>query len=219
MKPREIQVWNFELDTLPARQEMLSAEERGQAERFRFERDRVRFINAHRVLREILGRETNTSPQMLGFQTNEYGKPALMNEPGLGFNLSHSQDRGLVAVARGVSLGADIEQRREGIEVMDLAQRFFAPREVELVHGEPQRFFEMWTRKEAFIKAIGMGVAFPLKAFDVCEEQVVIHPEGERYTSEVWFVQSFVPAPGFEGAVAVNRRDMLIALENWTGTL
>jgi 4'-phosphopantetheinyl transferase len=216
MSPLEIQVWGIALDTLPTRDETLSQDERDRAARFHFERDQIRFINAHAALREILSRETNTPPRMLEFHMNEYGKPALANDAGVQFNLSHSQDKGLLAVARGIKLGVDIEALRANFDVVELAARFFAPREVERVKNEPARFFEIWTRKEAFIKAIGMGVSFPLQEFDVCEERVKVYPSAKQYTLEEWFVQSFEPTMGYIAAVATNAAEFQLQERVWS---
>jgi 4'-phosphopantetheinyl transferase len=216
MRPHEIEVWNIALDAPPAGAETLSTEERERAARFFAERDRNRYLVAHIALRDLLGRATSTPPHTLDFRVNNYGKPALANEPGIEFNLSHSQDHALLAIARGVRLGADIEWQRQDFDVVKLAQRFFAPPEVERVRAEPHRFFEIWTRKEAFIKAIGMGVSFPLQEFDTCSEQVEFSPAAQELAGGDWFVQNIGPPAGYLAAIAVNVPSIHIAVQEWT---
>jgi len=153
----------------------LVPDERQRAERFRFERDRRRFIVAHGVLRDILGRYLKCSPAQVSFSYNQYGKPALAQESeaiGLRFNMSHSHEVALYALTRAREVGVDVELLREDFASLEIAERFFSRSEVALLNSlapelRTDGFFNCWTRKEAYIKALGEGLSHPLDRFAV----------------------------------------------------
>jgi 4'-phosphopantetheinyl transferase len=152
--------------------DVLDDAERGRAARFVFEPDRRRFIVSHALLRTVLGRFLNQPPGSLRFTTGFRGKPRLVDPPvDLRFNLSHAGERALIAVALGREVGVDIEQTR-AIDALALATRFFAAGETAALRAlpeseQPAAFLRCWTRKEAFIKALGDGLHFPLSQFEV----------------------------------------------------
>ncbi|HEX7792925.1 MAG TPA: 4'-phosphopantetheinyl transferase superfamily protein [Vicinamibacterales bacterium] len=171
--PRELHVVCFPLDQ-PVNDalSLLDEIERTRAARFVFERDRRRFIAAHAWVRITLAGYLDLDPASLRFATGSHGKPYLVDAPiDLRHNLSHAGDRALLAVALGHDVGVDIEGER-AIDVPALSRRFFAPAESEAIRELPeaeqlQGFLRCWTRKEAFIKARGDGLAFPLSGFEV----------------------------------------------------
>lgn len=154
---------------------MLDADEQARADRFRFAEHRRRFIVAHAAVRRILARRLGVAPGELQFATNSHGKPFLTSHDGPVFSLSHSHELALCAVSAAGELGVDVEWRRE-LPHADLARRFFAPDEttaLEALAVDDQRagFFACWTRKEAYIKAKGLGLSLPLHSF-----AVTVHP-------------------------------------------
>jgi len=174
----EVHVWRIALDrgdgdSLRAR---LSSDELARAARFHFERDRTRFLVARAALREILAHYLGASPAEIAFVYGDHGKPALAPPHGdLRFNLSHSHGLALCAVTRGREVGVDVERIRELDDLEDLARSVFSARELAALHRLPEPgllagFFTGWTRKEAFIKALGEGLSHPLKRFDVSLE-------------------------------------------------
>lgn len=152
--------------------EALDAEERERAGRFHFEADRRRFVGAHAALRIVLGRVARCRGAALAFAAGPHGKPALAGaHQAIRFNLSHAGERALIAVTLAREVGVDIEQERP-IDHAALARRFFSPAEREAIAALPDEerspaFFRVWARKEAFIKALGEGITFPLADFDV----------------------------------------------------
>lgn len=153
----------------------LSSDEIQRADRFHFARDRVRFVAAHAAMREILAGYVNSAPQDLTFVTGDRGKPALASG-GKGFqvefNLSHSGDFAVLAIAKSMVLGVDIERINPEFASEQIAERFFAPIEVDHLRSLPpaaqaEAFFSCWTRKEAYIKAVGEGLSIPLDSFAV----------------------------------------------------
>lgn len=152
----EVHVWCFELDRVePAN--VLDDTERARAAAFRFEDGRRRFTAAHVALRRTLARYADCDPAAFRFATAEYGKPYLPASD-LRFSLSHSGNLALVAVALEADLGVDVEQIRAHTDVLALARRFLPPEEAAAVETDPPSFFRYWTRREAYLKAVGVGI-------------------------------------------------------------
>jgi 4'-phosphopantetheinyl transferase len=153
----------------------LSLEECTRAKRFYFERDRQHFIVGRGVLRNILGRYVGIEPQKLQFCYGAHGKPALLQLCGndiLSFNVSHSQGLALYAVALNREVGVDVEHMRYLEDAEQIAENFFSLRERRTLHAladhiRTEAFFCCWTRKEAYVKALGDGLSQPLDGFDV----------------------------------------------------
>lgn len=174
----EVQIWRLSLADPHAWQEeltdALSPDELERAARFHFERDRRRFMSTRATLRALLGKALSIPPVEIRFQYGAEGKPALHAAHGsdLQFNVAHSHEMALLALARGPALGVDVEYARELDDAPRIAQRFFSQQEVAALLAQPaaQRhalFFRIWSRKEAFIKATGKGLSQPLSAFNV----------------------------------------------------
>ena len=176
-----IDVWTIYLRhdvALDSWYELIDAEERTRANRFVFPEHRRRFILTHAALRSILARYVLRSAHDVEFELNAYGKPALkqalgasLSSTAVSFNLSHSHELALCAVASGGEIGVDVEWQRH-LAQHDLAQRFFSPSESSALQQleETRRhagFFACWTRKEAYIKAKGLGLSLPLDRFIV----------------------------------------------------
>ncbi|WP_245876318.1 4'-phosphopantetheinyl transferase family protein [Tychonema bourrellyi] len=175
----EVHVWRVDLEMrascLQSLQESLSTDELKRAERFYFQKDRAHFIAARGILRKILGCYLNKNPNELRFSYNPYGKPSLVtavSEYKLCFNLSHSHGIALIAVEQNREVGIDIERIRKDFPYQQIAESFFSPFENAVLRSLPEHqqlraFFTCWTRKEAYIKAVGKGLSIPLNGFDV----------------------------------------------------
>jgi 4'-phosphopantetheinyl transferase len=182
LKEDQVHLWRISVTdlkgTTDAQTSVLSAEELERATRFHFEIDRKRFIVSHGTLRMILGQYIGLPPEEIIFGHGDRGKPNLDPVPqneGVRFNLSHSGDIVLIAVGRHREIGVDVEKIRPEIELERLAQRFFSPGEVESLSSLDTEhrlaaFFRCWTRKEAYIKALGGGLSIPLDQFEVTLE-------------------------------------------------
>ncbi len=157
-----------------ARHHVLSPEEKARAAKFRFDRDRDRFIVRRAVLREITGLYLSKPPAEIQFTANSRGKPELTDAAGpheLQFNLSTSDAMVLLAFTRRRRIGVDIEQVRRELNWMEIAGEFFHPEEVRRLRDSPdagrqELFFSYWTMKEAYIKARGAGLQRPLLEMD-----------------------------------------------------
>ena len=146
---------------------ILSAEELERARRFRFEHHQREFIAMHALGRMALSRHACLSPEAWRFPTNEFGKPSAEPECGLRFNLSDSDDLVICLVARGREVGVDVEVREQAEGIVSVARKAFSVREreqLEALEGEAklERALALWTLKEAYTKARGMGMALPL---------------------------------------------------------
>jgi 4'-phosphopantetheinyl transferase len=168
--------------------------------RFRFERDRRNFVAARCTLRRLLARYTGHPPENIRFRYSERGKPSLDSDTSLRFNISHSHGQALFALAYNIDIGVDIEQVRpmRPIAVEQLAQRFFAPAEYDAIVALPEAvrqdaFFDLWVRKEAYLKACGAGLGGGLAS---------IPPN--------WFLYSLQAPRGFYAALAGQREVRVI---------
>lgn len=209
---------------------ILANDERIRASRFRFHTDSDRFIAARSSLRTILARYLRTQPAELNFGHNDFGKPHLtggQDRLGLRFNLSHSHDKALLAVARNRDLGVDIEFRRDDFATDEVAQRFFSRSERnQLGRIAPEQrteaFFNCWTRKEAYIKARGEGVSFPLDQFDVsfAPDAPPALLGNRRDATEVsrWSFEALSPADGYAAALTVEGTFSRLLLWDFPGS-
>ena len=190
----------------------LTVDEHERASRFRFDRDRHRFIVARGLLRRLLSRYAGASPDALRFAYGTFGKPYLetgANQEKVAFSLSHSGDWALVGLTRGREIGVDLEQVRPMADYLDLSESNFAPAETEALLRLPEDqhidgFFACWTRKEAYIKALGLGLSLDLAPFVVSvepRESVQIIPATPRAGAHhVWGMR---PLRDFWAAVAI----------------
>lgn len=195
---------------------LLSASERARAARFIRNRDRRRFIVARARLRQLLAARLGTQPESVEFTYGAHGKPALAADLaafGLRFNVSHAQDLALYAITYGREVGVDVEAVRALSDADDIAARFFSRHENEAyraleLRDRPRGFFNCWTRKEAFIKAIGEGLSHPLDRFDVTlapgEQARILRVAEAPGETCGWALRSFSPAPGFVAALVVR---------------
>lgn len=175
----EVHVWRVELEQpdhlLEKFRETLEEHELHRADRFHFEKHRRHFVAGRGALRQLLAHYLDTKPEAFRLSYGAYGKPLLDGEhkdSRLRFNMSHSHEVALFAFAENREVGVDVEHIRSDFASEDIARRFFSRREVETFNTLPQRdqvaaFFRCWTRKEAFIKVIGLGLSQPLDQFDV----------------------------------------------------
>lgn len=215
----EIHVWRIELDRPAAQVEQLAGvlgqDEPDRAGRFHFERDRRRFTVARGALRVILSRYVAFTPGELRFAYGPYGKPALappFNRNELQFNVAHSHNLALCAVkGSGSELGVDVEYIRPVLEAEQIAGRYFSPAEQAALRACPPEqklaaFFNCWTRKEAYLKALGDGLARPLADFDVSlapgEPVRLLQVKDQPEEAARWFLAAFIPLPGYVAALA-----------------
>ena len=175
----EIHTWVARLDRgaeeIASMRATLTDDETARAGRFKFERDRTRFVAARAVLRLLLAAYLGSAPESVRFEYNRWGKPSLargLSPVDLRFNLSHSHGLGVYGLTLERDLGIDLELLRADFATDEIAQRFFAPAEARALRSMPtelrtEAFFNCWTRKEAYVKARGEGLSIDLSSFEV----------------------------------------------------
>lgn len=212
----QVDLWLIDLDRSETEWRSLaawlSADEIERAGRFRFDRDRRRYVVARASLRKILGRYVDSRPGEVRFIYGDYGKPEL--DPALGsqisFNLSHSGEKGLLGVSRaGVGeVGVDIEYLDRHLwDVNETAESVFTEREIAELksYAEENRvepFLAGWTRKEAYLKGIGKGLALPLKDFSVTLNPTEKRP---KLSAPGWQLFAFWSASDYISSIALPK--------------
>ena len=197
--------------------EFLSADEIARAERFLMEQDRARFISCRAALRRVLAGLLGSHPAVVEFEYSPFGKPALAGQhrAEVHFNVSHSQDLAVIAASRRHAVGIDVEQLRPDFASEDIARRFFSPSEREALAQLPAEvrvdaFFRCWTRKEAFVKAIGEGLSFPLDAFEVTlgpnQPPRLLRVGADPAAASTWSLHDLPVPSGFVAALAIAGR-------------
>lgn len=214
LQKHEVHVWRADLLVHSSHEfrSLLSPDEQARADRFYFQKDRDRFEVARGILRLILSRYLNVPPQELQFHYSPTGKPSLADpiEPSLCFNLSHSEQLALYAIAWR-TVGIDIEQIRSECDYEGIAERFFSPSEqTALSQLSPdlklQGFFNGWTRKEAFLKATGQGLTIPLDQLVVSlkpdEPARILRTDWNPAAASRWSIANLQVEAGYAAAIA-----------------
>jgi 4'-phosphopantetheinyl transferase len=228
LEPSEVHLFRIPLvvpeaasDSLIA---LLSPDERERARRFLFDHHRIRFIAGRAALRGILARCVGASPESLGFEYSERGRPRLATPTvDFDFNLAHSDDLGLLAVSPH-PVGVDLERLREMPSALEIAARFFSVAETEVLVTLPpglraQGFFNAWTRKEALLKAAGVGIG------DLEHAQVTLDPgepprivafPGPPEEAARWRLHVLDVDAGYVAALAVKADVQALLTWEWT---
>jgi 4'-phosphopantetheinyl transferase len=226
----EVHLWRVDLAAVAVAEEkwrqLLSPDERARAARFHFAEDRQFFSATRALLRTILASYIGSDPAQLVFRYSEKEKPSLAAAnsapanfvPGnsgnhVEFNVSHSGTTALLAFAQGRALGVDVEKIRDDFDHGAIARRFFSEHEQSELSRLPQPekyqgFFRCWTRKEAFIKATGTGLSFPLDQFDVSlnpeDDNALLATRPDNAEAALWSLREVPAGDGYVGAVCVQ---------------
>lgn len=228
LQDHSVHVWAVELDdeTFDSIQghSLLSPDEQGRAARFKFERDRRRYIVAHFALHDILAGYLNAIAADLRFVEVQNGKPKLAPPFAIGgieFNLSHSHERALIGVAQGREVGVDIEFVKADFPFSEVADRFFTAKEVAGLRALPvqlqrQAFYKCWTSKEAFLKAKGTGLSGKLDEVEI----ILGGDERVRIDARVsgWSLAALNPDVGYEAALVNANKAAPIQTYRWRPT-
>jgi len=210
-----LHVWYVQLDRCLSQVEdyraILSGAERSRALRFHFQRDQERYVISHGVLRYLLATYVERDPRDVPISRLACGKPVLTDVP-LEFNLAHSNDMAVIAIARR-QVGVDIERLRTLPDAVDLAQRFFPEAEALYIRQLPEKsrdieFLRFWTRKEAYLKGCGVGLTVPLRSVSTGMNQSHKNAHSmccsEGNPPSVWKFCELELHPSYVGSVAVK---------------
>jgi 4'-phosphopantetheinyl transferase len=229
----EIHVWRAALNqpavAIDRLCSFLTSDELDRMKRYSSSTTRVRFAVGRGVLRAILSRYIRMSPEQIHFSYGFYGKPFLAmpqqeEAQSLDFNLSHSSDLALIAVAHSRKVGVDVERLQPELAYERLARRFFTPSEQRVIFAKPSglqlyAFYQIWTRKEAFLKAKGEGLSQPMEEFEVdllSEQGVNIVGRNHLHNLiEGWSLLPLTPGPSYVAALAVAGRDWKLSCWQW----
>jgi 4'-phosphopantetheinyl transferase len=193
---------------------ILDATEQHHATGFKNGQLRGRYVEIHARLRIVLGNTINAAPEQLRIHKAEYGKPYLLDYPDLAFNLSHTANKMVIAIASHCALGVDIEQCKPRKNLAALVDKCFAEEEKAYWQQLPQSqqthtFYQFWTRKEAFVKATGRGIALGLN-------ECVINPENPTELLKIpstygnaseWLIQEIDMGEAICGAVVSKTKN------------
>jgi 4'-phosphopantetheinyl transferase len=230
----EVHVWRATLDMVVSDvaglRQILSPAEQERADRFHFEADRRRSVIGRGYLRLLLGQILSFPPSELQFAYDEFGKPGLMskNEPPLEFNVSHSGDLILIAITIGRAVGVDVEKIRADLDPVEIATRFFSSNECKMLAslaGSDQynAFFACWTRKEAYLKARGIGLSLPLDQFDVSflpnEAPRLLATRPDPAEAGRWKLRALDVGPGHAATLAAAGLAWKLKCWNWSPLL
>lgn len=234
-KPGEVHLWfahvNLNPDVLEQLNATLSDRERARADRFVFEKHKVRYVFAQGVLRDVLSQATGIGAAEIEFTGNLYGKPFLKTAAGaatLQFNLSHSADMVAVGLMEHRAIGVDVEYIRPVHDLESVALDNYTPGEFDTIYGVPAEeqkamFFRYWTRKESYIKAVGKGLSIPLNTFDTRFEPGARGRKLGRTTDaphiESWWIEDLTPPSGhaasYAAAVTVEEGLEIVRCFEW----
>lgn len=218
----EIHLWfandRIDSETAAACRAVMTEDERQQEQRFHFQRDRDRHVVTRALVRKVLSRYESLHPADWVFSKNAYGRPEIdLASPGISdlfFNISHTDGLIVVAIARGRAVGVDVESIRADRDLLDVAKQVFSPAEFEELFRLPaecqlDRFFQLWTLKESYIKARGMGVSIPLQKFGFRLDQngtIDLEIAAELADdARRWQCWQFRPADGYLLALCAER--------------
>lgn len=219
LESNEVHLWGFNLEqqSPDILRLLLSDDEIQRAGRFHFAKDRNHFIAARGLLRKLLAAYLDVSPAGLEILYGEKGKPYLAaSYTSINFNLAHSHKMAIYAFSRGRELGVDLEYIRVDLSGDKIAERFFSRREIDTLRAVPLElrklaFFNCWTRKEAYIKALGEGLSMPLDEFDVSlapgEPAVLLNNYKDEAEVSRWTMQSVSLPDGYVAALVVEGHD------------
>ncbi|MGO9645346.1 MAG: 4'-phosphopantetheinyl transferase family protein [Candidatus Bathyarchaeia archaeon] len=221
LSENDVHLWYSSLDldasSLQRLGSTLDVDERERAEGYCFERERVRFVAARGLLRRILGHYSGVEASELRFCYSSRGKPSLVERFGgdrIQFNLAHSSGYALYAVILDRKIGVDLERVVPVVGLEQIVNRYFSDREKAALHalaGNEQReaFFRIWTAKEAYLKACGEGLTYPLNKIDTPadprESLCSLKIKGDRKGSR-WSLEQLRPAPSFIAALVIEDR-------------
>lgn len=225
--PHPVTVWVVPLDAAAAPDDEaiaeLSEEERSRAERFVHEAVRNRWLHGHVATRRILARALGVAPRSITYGVGDAGKPSVASpaDAGIEFSYSDSGVLALVAVSRGVAVGVDLELQRAQPALLDVAERMFAREEVEALTALPEGeridgFYRIWTRKEAYLKAIGAGLTYGLGRFAVSiatDDPRLLQVDGDTSAATGWSLRSFGIEPGYAAALAAPHPALDVRVE------
>ena len=213
-----IHIWSIPISKIPHEQQqeyysLLSNDEKSKADKFRFPKDHNTYVIARGILRLLSGYYLNTNPKEIEFEYGKFGKPAFRKTSRLKFNVSHSENYILIGFVNDYAFGVDIECIKKSSDVLDLTRNYFSQLEIKSFESfaesdQYDAFFRCWVQKEAFIKAKGTGLSFPLDKFSVSlsEKGGLLETQWDLNEKDEWNLTLFSPEKNYIAALAVKHK-------------
>ena len=221
----EVHIWRIDLsdfaDAAPKFIQLLSADEQQRASQYHFEKDRNNFIIRRAMLRMLLGSYLDIQPAELNFIYNNFDMPALEVEIPIHFNSSSSNGIGIVAITLNARIGVDIEFVDAAFPTLEIAEKYFSADEVRAIRDLPPElqtaaFFDCWTKKEAYVKAVGEGMSHPLPNLAILSEKPnSFSVAATSVETKGWSVTSFIPEPQYIASLAYEGKLKTISHFHW----
>ena len=227
MTEHTIQLWMAEFHQKDYRScwLLLDESERARSGQFKIEQVRQQYVITKGILKQLLARYMDVQPETIKFEWSEYGKPYVVGEgerDGVVFNISHSGNKLAIVIGFRQELGVDIEQWKQRIHFPDLVKRYFAVDEIEYWDALPEHvrqkaFYDLWAKKESFVKAVGRGISLGLDQCVISNHQPVCFvrvPEIYGQTSE-WKLIDLEMPEGYSGALTVKNSQIKLQAKVW----
>lgn len=228
LKPNTIHIWSVNFivndEAFNVYHSLLSEDEKLRASRFKFYKDKRCYVVTKGVLRLLSERYLNIDAKDIKFEYEDYGKPKFKHKTNLNFNVSHSGDIAIIGFVFDHTIGVDIEKIKNDFDTFEIAANFFSKKEISALREIPKSeqhiaFYRCWTRKEAFIKAKGTGLSFPLNEFAVTLdsdlEAKLIETQWDISEKEQWQLSSFIPSKDYIAAHIVDSKIENTQYFNW----
>lgn len=228
LSPETAHIWMVDLSFVDTRSvayyDLLSEDERDRASRFKFVKDRNNYIVCRAVLRKLSAQYLKMKPQEICFEYTDFGKPRFALETAINFNVSHSGDVAVIGFIENQTIGIDIELIKQDFDVLEIAHNFFSKKELYALKRLPEYlnylgFYRCWTRKEAFVKAEGSGLSFPLNSFAVSidsdETASLLETNWDEKEKDKWTLYPFVPVQNYIAALAVKSKVISAVVNKW----
>lgn len=221
----DIHIWHIDLsdlaDSPPNLFQLLSTDERKRASRYHFETDRNSFVVRRAVLRMLLSFYVGQKAEGLQFTYNNFDRPSLEAKLPLCFNASSSNKVGIVAVALDTRIGIDIELVDIAFPKLEIAEKYFSAHEANAIRDLPPElqtaaFFDCWTKKEAYIKALGDGMSHPLPNLTISsDKQELFSVAATSIETKGWCITSFIPQQDYIASMAYEGRQKTVNYFRW----
>lgn len=226
----EAHIWSINMDqvtikTLQHFYNTLSTDEQQRVSKFKFVKDRTTFAIARASLRTLSGKYLNMDPKEIKFHYGKFGKPQFHHTTSLKFNVSHSGNNVIIGFVQDYDVGVDVEEIKDNPDLLDIAKQFFSKSEVAALEEIPttdryNAFYRCWTRKEAFIKAKGNGLSYPLDSFSVSldhnSEAKLESLDSDPKEKSTWNMFSFKPHENYIAAMAVQGNVNAFKVMEWS---
>lgn len=201
-----VDIWQVSLDSSVETSALCTTLDTHELERYQHlhKNHQLSYLISHAACRQILAQYLNLSAAQIKYKKNQHGKPSLDHDTPIRFNISHSQKAAIIAISNHAEIGVDIEFNKKKPSWEKIARRFFNPLEVEHLFKQEKTiqekiFFQIWTRKEAYIKALGTGFATPFASFNVITDNIITTPDTNK-----WFQKDLESPLQYTAAVVQN---------------